>query len=35
MFWFEGDYSDYEANKKMRLGEDALTPKRIRYKKLV
>ena len=35
VFWFEGDYSDYEANKKMRLGEDALTPKRIHYKKLV
>ena len=35
VYWFEGDYSDYEANKKMRLGEDALTPKRIRYKKLV
>ena len=35
VFWFEGDYSDYEANKKMRLGEDALTPKRIRYKKLM
>ncbi len=35
VFWFEGDYSDYEANKRLRLGEDALTPKRIRYKKLV
>ncbi len=35
VFWFEGDYSDYEANKKMRLGEDALTPKRIHYKKLM
>ena len=35
VFWFEGSYSDYEANKKMRLGEDALEPKRIRYKKLV
>ncbi len=35
VFWFEGDYSDYEANKKMRLGEDALTPKRVRYKKLM
>ena len=35
VFWFEGDYSDYEANKKMRLGEDAMTPKRIHYKKLV
>jgi len=35
VYWFEGDYSDYEANKRLRLGEDALTPKRIRYKKLV
>ncbi len=35
VFWFEGDYSDYEENKKMRLGEDALTPKRVRYKKLM
>lgn len=35
VFWFEGDYSDYEANKKMRLGEDACAPKRVRYKKLM
>lgn len=35
VFWFEGSYSDYEANKKMRLGEDALEPKRIRYRKLM
>ena len=35
VFWFEGDYSDYEANKRLRLGEDSLTPKRIHYKKLV
>ncbi len=35
VFWFEGSYSDYEANKKMRLGEDALTPHRVRYKKLM
>ncbi len=35
VFWFEGDYSDYEANKKMRLGEDACAPKRVRYKKLL
>lgn len=34
-YWFEGDYSDYEANKRLRLGEDSLTPKRIHYKKLV
>ncbi len=35
VFWFEGSYSDYEANKKMRLGEDSIRPKRIHYKKLV
>lgn len=35
VFWFEGSYSDYEANKKMRFGEDALTPHRVRYKKLM
>ncbi len=35
VYWFEGSYSDYEANKKMRLGEDAIEPKRIRYKKLM
>ncbi len=31
--WFEGNYSDYEENKKKRLGDTA--PKRIKYKKLV
>ena len=35
VFWFEGSYSDYEQNKKMRLGEDAVTPHRVRYKKLM
>ena len=35
VFWFEGSYSDYEANKKMRLGEEAVTPHRVRYKKLM
>ena len=34
VFWFEGSYSDYEVNKKMRLGEDANEPKRMRYRKL-
>ncbi|MBR3566554.1 MAG: energy-dependent translational throttle protein EttA [Paludibacteraceae bacterium] len=34
VFFFEGSYSEYEANKRMRLGEDALQPKRIKYKKL-
>jgi len=34
VFWFEGSYSEYEANKKMRLGEDAIQPKRVRYRSL-
>ncbi|MBQ9751924.1 MAG: energy-dependent translational throttle protein EttA [Paludibacteraceae bacterium] len=34
MYWYEGSYSEYEAHKKMRLGEDATEPKRIRYRKL-
>ena len=33
--WFEGNYRDYEADRKKRLGEDADQPHRIRYKKLV
>jgi ATP-binding cassette ChvD family protein len=33
VFVFEGSYSEYEENKKMRLGDEA--PKRIRYKKLM
>lgn len=35
VFWFEGSYSDYEANKRMRLGDDAVEPHRMRYKKLM
>ncbi|MBC8150603.1 MAG: energy-dependent translational throttle protein EttA, partial [Bacteroidetes bacterium] len=31
--WFEGLYSDYEENKKKRLGDSG--PKRIKYRKLV
>ena len=31
--WFEGSYSEYEENKKKRLGDAA--PKRIKYRKLV
>ena len=30
--WFEGNYQDYEADRKRRLGEDSLNPKRIKYK---
>ncbi len=32
VYWFEGTYSEYEENKKKRLGDTG--PKRIRYKKL-
>ena len=34
VFWFEGSYSEYEENKKMRLGEEACEPKRVRYRGL-
>ncbi len=33
--WFEGNFADYEEDKKRRLGQDASEPHRIRYKKLV
>ena len=32
--WFEGNYQDYEADKKRRLGNDADQPHRIKYRKL-
>lgn len=32
--WFEGNYADYEADRKRRLGDEALNPHRIKYKKL-
>ncbi|WP_286759274.1 MULTISPECIES: energy-dependent translational throttle protein EttA [Sulfitobacter] len=31
--WFEGGFSDYEEDKKRRLGEDAMEPKRMKHKK--
>ena len=31
--WFEGNFADYEEDKKRRLGADAVMPKRIKYKK--
>jgi ATP-binding cassette ChvD family protein len=31
--WFEGNFESYEEDKKRRLGEDAVLPKRIKYKK--
>ncbi len=32
--WFEGNYRDYEADRKRRLGKDADQPHRIKFKKL-
>ncbi|MCX5578210.1 energy-dependent translational throttle protein EttA [Kaistia terrae] len=32
--WFEGNFADYEEDKKRRLGNDAVMPHRIKYKKL-
>ncbi|HBM59605.1 energy-dependent translational throttle protein EttA [Salipiger marinus] len=31
--WFEGNFEDYEEDKKRRLGTDALEPKRVKFKK--
>ncbi|MCG5237397.1 energy-dependent translational throttle protein EttA [Xanthobacter oligotrophicus] len=31
--WFEGNFADYEEDKKRRLGIDSVIPKRIQYKK--
>jgi ATPase subunit of ABC transporter with duplicated ATPase domains len=33
--WFEGNFQDYEANRKQRLGAEADQPHRIKYKRLV
>ncbi len=34
-FWFEGNYHDYEEDRRRRLGEEADRPRRIKYKKLM
>jgi len=34
VFWFDGNYTEYEADKKERLGEAAAQPHRIKYRKL-
>jgi len=31
--WFEGNFADYEEDKKKRLGPDSLEPRRVKYKK--
>ncbi|MFZ7092202.1 energy-dependent translational throttle protein EttA [Primorskyibacter sp. 2E233] len=33
--WFEGGFTEYEEDKKRRLGADALEPKRVKFKKFV
>ena len=32
--WFEGNYQDYEADRRARLGQDAAQPHRMRYRKI-
>ena len=32
--WFEGNFQDYEEDKKRRLGEAAVEPHRIKYKRI-
>jgi energy-dependent translational throttle protein EttA len=35
IMWFEGNYADYMADRRKRLGDDADNPHRIRYKALI
>ena len=32
--WFNGNFSEYEEDRKKRLGNDAIQPQRIKYKRL-
>ena len=34
VYWFEGNFSEYEENKKERLGDDSIVPKRVHYRQL-
>ena len=34
VYWFEGNFSEYEEDRKKRLGEEASQPKRVKYKRL-
>ena len=34
VIWFEGNFADYEEDKKRRLGDDAINPHRIKYRKI-
>ncbi len=33
--WFEGNFEEYEADRKRRLGVDAIVPRRLKYKRFV
>jgi energy-dependent translational throttle protein EttA len=33
-YWFEGNYSEYEEDRRRRLGDDSMIPHRIKYQKL-
>ncbi len=33
--WFEGNYEDYEADRRRRLGDSADIPRRVKYRKLI
>jgi energy-dependent translational throttle protein EttA len=35
VIWFEGNYQEYEADRRRRLGAEADQPHRIRYRKLI
>ena len=32
--WFEGNYAEYEADRKRRFGEDSGAPKRVKFRRL-
>jgi len=34
LVWFEGNYSEYEADLKRRIGDDVATPHRVKYRKI-
>ena len=34
VYWFEGNYSEYEENRRQRLGVESDIPKRVHYRQL-
>ena len=35
LVWFEGNYEEYEADRRRRLGDETIRPHRLKYRKLV